>query len=146
MHGYAHERLFQLLFLMLYIVGCGLEDGEGNERFFNVSNALASITRHQSTFHHQQATAEFFYYKDIETYANISCFLYGNYKQKLGITSTCDALSTSMKNAGITSPQVFYDWLVEEGKYLCNLCRMPPQETVEMEYYLRLVALEACQS
>ncbi|KAE9387273.1 hypothetical protein BT96DRAFT_837864 [Gymnopus androsaceus JB14] len=51
-----------------------------------------------------------------------------------------------MKSAGITSPQVFYDWLVEEGKYLCNLCRTPPQETVEMEYYLKLVALEACQS
>ncbi|KAJ3833520.1 hypothetical protein F5878DRAFT_517957, partial [Lentinula raphanica] len=28
MHGYAHERACQLVFLMLYIVGVGLEDGE----------------------------------------------------------------------------------------------------------------------
>ncbi|KAE9388833.1 hypothetical protein BT96DRAFT_835724, partial [Gymnopus androsaceus JB14] len=59
MHGYMHERLCQLLFLMLYIVGCGLEDGEGNERFFSISNLLAPITHHQSAFHRQQAIAEF---------------------------------------------------------------------------------------
>ncbi|KAE9387272.1 hypothetical protein BT96DRAFT_777444, partial [Gymnopus androsaceus JB14] len=64
MHGYAHEHLCQLLFLMLYIVGCDLEDGEGDKHFFNVSNALASITHHQSTFHRRQAIAEFLYYKD----------------------------------------------------------------------------------
>lgn len=145
MHGFSHERLCQLLFLMLYIVGCGLEDGEGDERFFNVANALAAITRHQSTFHRRQAISEFLYYKDIETYSNLSRFLHGNYKQALEILSTRDALSTSMKNAGITSPQVFYDWLVEEGEYLRNLCRTPPQETVAMEYYLKLEALQSCQ-
>ncbi|KAE9398022.1 hypothetical protein BT96DRAFT_995208 [Gymnopus androsaceus JB14] len=146
MHGYAHECLCQLLFLMLYVVGCGLENGEGDERFFNVSNSLAPITRHQSTFHCRQAISEFLYYKDIETYANMSRFLYRNYKQALGITSTRDALSTSMKTAGITSAQVFYDWLVEEGEYLRNLCSTPPQETVQMEYYLKLEALRSCQS
>jgi len=131
---------------MLYIAGCGLEDGEGDERFFGLSNSLAPITRHQSTFHHRQAISEFLYYKDIETYSNLSKFLYGNYKQALGITSTRDALSTSMKNSGITSPQVFYDWLVEEGDYLRSLCRTLPQETVEMEYFLKLEALQSCQS
>lgn len=28
MHGYAHQRICQLLFLMLYIIGMGIEDGE----------------------------------------------------------------------------------------------------------------------
>ncbi|KAE9387867.1 hypothetical protein BT96DRAFT_837052, partial [Gymnopus androsaceus JB14] len=43
MHGYAHEHLCQLLFLTLYVVCCGLEDGEGDKHFFNVSNSLAPI-------------------------------------------------------------------------------------------------------
>ncbi|KAE9391994.1 hypothetical protein BT96DRAFT_831189, partial [Gymnopus androsaceus JB14] len=146
MHGYAHERLCQLLFLMLYIVGCGLEDGEGDERFYSVSNSLAPITRHQSAFHHRQAISEFLYYKDVETYANISRFLSGNYKQALSITSARNALSASMKVAGIASPQVFYKWLVEEGEYLRNLFSVPPQEAVESEYYLKLEALKNCQS
>ncbi|KAJ3730288.1 hypothetical protein C8R42DRAFT_568741, partial [Lentinula raphanica] len=51
MHGYAHEQACQLLFLMLYVVGVGLEDGEGCERYFNVSNALAPVTRYQHFRH-----------------------------------------------------------------------------------------------
>lgn len=51
-----------------------------------------------------------------------------------------------MNSAGITSAQVFFDWLVEEGEYLRNLCRTLPQETVEMDYYLKLEALQSCQS
>lgn len=146
MHGYGHERLCQLMFLMLYIVGCGLEDAEGTERYFNVTNALAPITRHQSEFHRRQSIAEFLYCKDTETYANISKFIHNNYKQALNIISTRDALRTSMKSAGVTSPQVFYDWLTEESEYLRNLCSTPPQETVKMEYYLKLDALHSCQS
>ncbi|KAE9390804.1 hypothetical protein BT96DRAFT_832922 [Gymnopus androsaceus JB14] len=146
MHGYGHECLCQLLFLMLYVVGCGLEDGEGDEHFYSISNTLAPITHHQSAFHRRQAISEFLYYKDIKTYTNISQFLYGNYKQALGITVTCNALSMSMKTAGITSPQTFYTWLLEEGKYLQNLAGTPPEETVKMEYYLKLEALQSCQS
>ncbi|KAE9393540.1 hypothetical protein BT96DRAFT_999318 [Gymnopus androsaceus JB14] len=88
MHGYAHKCLCQLLFLMLYIVRCGLEDGEGDERFFSSSNSLAPITRHQSAFHCRRAISEFLYYKDIETYASTSKFLYENDKQALAITGT----------------------------------------------------------
>lgn len=120
-HPHLSSQIYaalQLLFLMLYVVGCSLEDGEGRERFFNVLNSLAPITCHQSAFHRRQAISEFLYYKDIKTYSNLSKFLYSNYKQALGITSTRDALSTSMKNAGITSPQVFYDWLVN----ICEAC------------------------
>ncbi|KAJ3897771.1 hypothetical protein F5879DRAFT_813533, partial [Lentinula edodes] len=145
MHGYAHERPCQLLFLMLYIVGVGLEDGEGCERYFNVSNALAAITRHQSSFHRRQAISEFAYFNDLQTYSSLSRFIYGNYKQALGIISTKNAIRNSMQEAGITSPQVFYDWLVEEGEYLRCLCQTPPKETLEMEYYLKLHALKGCQ-
>ncbi|KAJ3779889.1 hypothetical protein GGU10DRAFT_280185, partial [Lentinula aff. detonsa] len=39
LHGYAHNRLCQLSFLMLYIYGAGIEDLEVCERFFSHSNA-----------------------------------------------------------------------------------------------------------
>lgn len=146
MHGYAHERLCQLLFLILYIVGVGIEDGEGSERYFAMSNALAAITRHQSRFHRRQAISEYIYYNDLQTYSNLSKFIYGNYKQALGIIRTKNALRASMREAGITSSQLFYDWLVEEGEYLQKLTRTPPQETLQMEYYQKLVALRDTQA
>ena len=43
-HGHAHNCLCQLSFLATYVEGLGLEDLEGCERFFSVSNALASST------------------------------------------------------------------------------------------------------
>ncbi|KAE9387644.1 hypothetical protein BT96DRAFT_1004926 [Gymnopus androsaceus JB14] len=122
MHGYAHERACQLLFLMLYIVGTGIEDGETCERYFNVTNALASITRHQSVFHRRQAIAEFIYYHDnFETYSKSSLFILNNYKQALGI-------------------------LKEEGNYLRSLTKVPPVETLEMEYFMKLEGLDGCQA
>ncbi|KAF9061859.1 hypothetical protein BDP27DRAFT_1142312, partial [Rhodocollybia butyracea] len=59
MHGYAHKRLCQLIFLMLYIIGIGLEDGEVCEQLFSISNALTAITHHQSAFHRHQSISEF---------------------------------------------------------------------------------------
>ncbi|KAE9388003.1 hypothetical protein BT96DRAFT_947939 [Gymnopus androsaceus JB14] len=50
-----------------------------------------------------------------------------------------------MREAGITSSQAFYDWLVEEGEYLRNLTRTPPQEALKTEYYLKLEALQTTQ-
>ncbi|KAE9401183.1 hypothetical protein BT96DRAFT_938043 [Gymnopus androsaceus JB14] len=104
MHGYSHERLCQLLFLMLYVVGCGLEDGEGDERFFN-------------------AISEFLYYKDVKTYSNLSRFLHGNYKQALGIISTRDALSASMKSAVCVAhrPRRPLGWNTTEVEHVTEL-------------------------
>lgn len=145
LHGFVHARACQLLFLMLYIVATGAEDGEGCERYFNVTNALAAITRHQSIFHRRQAIAEFAYYHDnFETYAKCSLFIYNNYKQALAIIATRAALAKSMKEAGIKDATVFYDWLLEEGEYLRSLSRVPLTETLEMEYFSKLEALAAC--
>lgn len=95
MHGYAHERLCQLLFLtVLYIAGTGIEDAEGSKRYFSFMNALAAITRHMSIFHCCQAIAEVAYAHDhLETYANVSRFIYNNYHQSLEIMGTRHALS-----------------------------------------------------
>lgn len=147
MHGYAHERKCQLLFLMLYIVGTGIEDGEACERYFAVTNALAGITRHQSIFHRRQAIAEFVYHQDnFETYAKTSLFIYNNYKQALGILQGRDAVAKGMKEAGIVNSDTFYSWLTEEGVYLRSLQKTPARETLEMEYFLKLEGLYACAS
>ena len=72
-HGHAHNRLCQLCFLATYVEGLGLEDLEGCERFFSLSNALASSTRYSSVFHRRQAIVEYAKHKDtFETYQNLS--------------------------------------------------------------------------
>jgi len=72
-HGHAHNRLCQLCFLATYVEGLGLEDLEGCERFFSLSNALASSTRYSSVFHRCQAIVEYVKHKDtFETYQNLS--------------------------------------------------------------------------
>ncbi|KAE9384969.1 hypothetical protein BT96DRAFT_841316, partial [Gymnopus androsaceus JB14] len=145
MHGYGHEWLCQLLFLMLYIAGTGLKDGEGCEHYFSIMNALAGVTHHMSVFHRRQAIAEVAYAHDhLETYANVSRFIYNNYHQSLEILGTRNALSQSMVQAGIRAED-FFEWLEEEGNYLCSLTRTPPSETLEMEYCLKLELLSACQ-
>lgn len=145
MHGYAHVRLCQLLFLMLYIAGTGIEDGEGSERYFAFMNALAGITRHMSVFHRRQAIVEVAYAHDnLEAYANVSRFIFNNYRQSLQILATRNTVSRTMVQAGI-SAEHFFEWLEEEGDYLRSLTKTPPAETLEMEYYIKLDMLYACQ-
>ncbi|KAJ3851030.1 hypothetical protein EV368DRAFT_66091 [Lentinula lateritia] len=143
-HDATQEGQLQGQLAVAYDIAC-LEDGEGCKCYFNVSNALAAITRHQLSFHRRQAISEFAYFNDLQTYSSLSRFIYGNYKQALGIISTKNAIRNSMREAGITSPQVFYDWLVEEGEYLRCLCQTPPKETLKMKYYLKLHTLKGCQ-
>lgn len=147
MHGYAHARRCQLSFLMLYIVGVGLEDGEFCERYFSASNALASVTRYMSSFHRRQAIAEYAYCRDnFESYGKLSTFIYNNYRQALKILSTADAVGQEMREAGITSSEMFYEWLEEEGEYLQSLTRPPAIETLAIEYYQKLEAFNACHT
>ncbi|KAE9384231.1 hypothetical protein BT96DRAFT_766845, partial [Gymnopus androsaceus JB14] len=125
MHGYAHEHLCQLLFLMLYIAGMGLEDGVGCKRYLSMMNALAVLN--PSIF----LSSRFFC--TFGVYANVSRFIYNNYCQALEIMGTRNALSRSMIQADIQAEN-FFEWLEEEGNYLRSLTRTPPSETREMEY------------
>ncbi|KAL0567267.1 hypothetical protein V5O48_014732 [Marasmius crinis-equi] len=59
LHGHAHQRLCQLVFLLIYVLGAGLENLEGCERYFSKSNALAPTTRHASKFHRRQAIKKY---------------------------------------------------------------------------------------
>ncbi|KAJ3924409.1 MAG: hypothetical protein NXY57DRAFT_881555, partial [Lentinula lateritia] len=147
MHGYAHERACQLNFLLLYQTGAGLEDGETCEQYFSKSNALASAIRHASIFHRRQMITEYAYHTDnFETYGNLSKFLRNHYKQALEILGTVDSLKTRMRNAGIDDARIIFRWLEEEAAYLQNLSKEPPSETLQMEYYGKLVTLKECQA
>lgn len=143
MHGWGHDRACQIAFLLLYVPGAGLEDAETCERYFSKSNALASVTRHASIFHRRQAIAQYAYHTDhFETYGNLSKFIYNNYKQALKTLDKQDALVGRMKQAGLTTPKVFEEWMKEEAEYLQSLSKEPPKETLTMEYYQKLVELE----
>ncbi|KAJ7586827.1 hypothetical protein C8J56DRAFT_1004574 [Mycena floridula] len=141
-HGYSHNRLCQLLRLVLYLEGMGLEDFEVCERYFSGSNALATAIRHASIFHRRQSIAEYTRHHDsFHTYANLSKFLVDNYKQALDILATEPAFKVSMKEMGISSTDVFAEWLSDELEYMRSRVKavVPEQEKLETEYYLLLV-------
>ncbi|KAI5992520.1 hypothetical protein EDD15DRAFT_2388285 [Pisolithus albus] len=144
-HGHAHNRLCQLDNLTTYFEGLGLEDLEGCERAFSKSNALASSTRYASIFHRRQAIACYFEHNDeMEVYANLTKFLLNNYKQALDTLSNGHAtLDRLMGELGVTDPATFKIWLDEERVYLKSLVCEPPEETLQMEYWQRLVSLAA---
>ncbi|KZP05572.1 hypothetical protein FIBSPDRAFT_914860 [Athelia psychrophila] len=144
-HGHAHRRLCQLVHLATYVRGLGLEDLEGCERAFSKSNALAGSTRHASVFHRIQAIDAYFKHNDdAEVFANLTLFEYNNYKQCTEILeSGPTALATAMHDLGITDTAVFEECRVEERVYLEGLSHEPLEETLQMEYYQKLVNLAA---
>ena len=142
-HGHAHNRLCQLKNLTIYVDGVGLEDLEGNERYFAFSNCLAASVRHTSIFHRRQAIANHAVYTDtFKTYQNLSTFLLNNYKQALQILDTKPVVVATLGNLGADNPEVVKLWLQEEDEYLRGLSKEPLEETLEMEYYKMLVKLQ----
>ncbi|KAJ7858418.1 hypothetical protein B0H13DRAFT_2237590 [Mycena leptocephala] len=138
-HGHAHNRLCQLRYLTTYVLGLGLEDLEGCERFFSKSNALSRCTRYASVFHHRQTITTYMAHVDnFETYANLSKFLVNNYRQALEILEREDSLRFAMGQAGIPSTEVFEERLRQEKEYLNMLSKEDPEETDQMEYYQQL--------
>jgi len=141
-HGHAHNRLCQSKNLTIYVDGVGLEDLEGNERYFAFSNLLAEQVRHSSTFHRHQTIANHAVYTDtFKTYQNLSTFLLNNYKQALRILDTKPMVLVSLANHGAGNPEVVKKWLQEEEEYLRGLSKEPLEETLEMEYCKMLEGL-----
>ncbi|KAJ7500260.1 hypothetical protein B0H11DRAFT_1714849 [Mycena galericulata] len=143
-HGHAHNRLCQLHFLANYVTGMGLEDMEGCERWFAGSNALARSTRYASAFHRKQAIRTYTAHHDtFEVYANLSSFIVNNYWQALDILDTKPALYEAMAREGITDVAEFPRRLKAEKEMLMKLKYEPEDETEKMEYYQKLVNLQA---
>ncbi|KAG1861278.1 hypothetical protein F4604DRAFT_2033679 [Suillus subluteus] len=129
--------------LTTYVDGLGLEDLEGCERMFSKSNALASSVRYTSVFHWHQAIAHYFEHNnDYKIYANLSTFLYNNYKQALHIISDgTNSLPKLMHELGLEDKSVFDTWLAKEQAYLTLLSHEPNHKTIQMEYWQKLLNL-----
>ncbi|KAG1847037.1 hypothetical protein F4604DRAFT_1884071 [Suillus subluteus] len=133
-HGHAHQQLCQLDHLATYVKGLGLEDLEGCERTFSKSNALTSST----ITHYFQHNDEF------KIYANLTTFLYNTYKQALDILHDGQqTLPKLMHELGVTDESVFDVWLDKERNYLLSLSHEPECETLQTEYWQKLVNLSA---
>ncbi|KAI6010375.1 hypothetical protein BKA83DRAFT_4467509 [Pisolithus microcarpus] len=133
-HGHAHRRLCQLSHLTLYVEGLGLEDLETCERTFSKSNALASTQAINAYFEHNN---------HFEVYANLTNFLFDNYKQALVIIRDGKTILPNLKrDLPIEDDNIFCRWLEEEKEYLEGLSCEPLEETLHMEYWQRLGKLE----
>ncbi|KAJ7033780.1 hypothetical protein C8F04DRAFT_1183753 [Mycena alexandri] len=142
-HGHAHNRRCQLCNLTTYVHGVGLEDLEGCEKFFSKSNALAATTRYATVFHRQQTITSYLKHADTaDAYQGLSLLLANKYRRALKIKGTAVLLRETMFSMGIESRSVFETWLEKEKAFLATLSKEPAQETLEMEYYQKLVNLQ----
>ncbi|KAJ3732181.1 hypothetical protein DFJ43DRAFT_997981, partial [Lentinula guzmanii] len=146
LHGYAHNRLCQLTFLMLYIYGAGIEDLEVCERFFSHSNALASVTRYMSKFRRRQAISSYAYHRDnFETYANLSKFIHSNYRQALCIIGHSKETAKTLRDLGLLDTEKVIGYIDEERAYLESRNSTPEAELLTSNYYRALVKLSDCR-
>ncbi|KAK0447956.1 hypothetical protein EV421DRAFT_1889433 [Armillaria borealis] len=124
-HGHAHCRLCQTTHLTTYCPGVGCEDLEGCKRLFSKTEQMMDET---------------------DTYESLSHFLCNNYRQALDILQDQHALQHTMAQQGIDSEEVFHWWLAEERDYLTKLQGEPVEETLQMEYFEKLVSLFQSQA
>ncbi|KAJ6505360.1 hypothetical protein C8R45DRAFT_1051065 [Mycena sanguinolenta] len=140
-HGLGHGRMCQTKNLTTYVKGIGTESMEGCEPYFSKSNALASTTRHATRFHRQQAIVNYMKHTDVfDTYHGLS-LLCSKYRRALEVLATQQTLRNAMRRLNVQSTAEFEEWLEKEKAYLRGLSKEPLQETLEMEYYQKLVNL-----
>ncbi|KAI6038118.1 hypothetical protein EDC04DRAFT_2868505 [Pisolithus marmoratus] len=144
-HGYAHHCLCQLRFLARYVDRLGLEDLEGCEHMFLKTNELASSMHYASTFCcHQVTTGYIAHNNEHEVYQNLTTMTLNNYKQALSIIEEGrNTLPHIMNDLGVMDVSVFRVWLSEENEYLAAHSHEPEEETLQMEYWQKLVNLDA---
>jgi hypothetical protein len=70
----------------------------------------------------------------------LATFLLNNYKQALSILKhSPEVLARIMLDMGISDVSVFKQWLDKERVYLEGLKMEPVAETLQMEYYQKLI-------
>ncbi|KAJ7873189.1 hypothetical protein B0H13DRAFT_2349171 [Mycena leptocephala] len=117
-HGHGHNRLCGLDNLMIYVKGVGL-------------------------FHRQQAITTYLKHADqFDTYQGLTLGLCNKYRCALEIKATHTSLHNTMQELGVQSRDEFEAWQAKEKAHLCTLSKEPPEETLEMEYYQKLVNLQ----
>ncbi|KAJ7102996.1 hypothetical protein C8R43DRAFT_1092256 [Mycena crocata] len=142
-HGHGHNRRCQLCNLATYVTGVGLDDLEYCETFFSKSNALAASTRYATRFHRQQTIATYLQHTDVfDTYQSLSLLLANKYKRALKVRNTEPALAEAMRELDVPTKDTFKQWLEREKEVLQTLSSEPLEETLQMEYWQKLVNLD----
>ena len=73
-------------------------------------------------------------------------FLYNNYKQARDILDNSPAaIATAMEDLGVSDIKVLEEWLEEEKAYLLGLQKEPLEETLQMEYWQKLLNLQGSE-
>ncbi len=72
----------------------------------------------------------------------LAVFLHDNFRQAFEIRETRGALLKTMSDLGVEHTSEFEQWLNEERAYLTSLKKEPAVETLQMEYYRALLALD----
>ncbi|KAL0056890.1 hypothetical protein AAF712_016494 [Marasmius tenuissimus] len=122
LHGHAHQRLCQLVYLLIYVLGAGNEHLEQAERYFSKSNL-----------------------DNLETFANVSKLIYANYREALRTIATKPSVIRRMKERNITNVNTFSGWLAKEADYLRTAAKIPEEDTARMDYVKALKHLASCQ-
>ncbi|KAJ2970863.1 hypothetical protein NUW54_g12636 [Trametes sanguinea] len=138
-HGYAHNRLCQLANHPLYIDGYGIEDLEVMERLFSSSNNVARLIRYASPFHWMQSLDLHFMQWDEDKYAELSNFLFNNYKQCLRIIAENTVDVEQLKTELGIDDDAFKTWLAEEKAFLSGLREPPEEQVLETAYVQALI-------
>ncbi|KAJ6553772.1 hypothetical protein DFH09DRAFT_1318796 [Mycena vulgaris] len=118
-HEHGHNRLCSVDNLTIYVRGVGLEALEGCEILFSKSN-------HADTF---------------DTYQGLTLMLCNKYRCALAIRATHSVLREAMVRLGVQSRDKFETWRAKEKAHLRTLSKEPEVETLEMEYFQKLVNL-----
>ncbi|KAI0083017.1 hypothetical protein BDY19DRAFT_981236 [Irpex rosettiformis] len=139
-HGYAHNRLCQTMFHILYKRGCGIEDLETMERVFSASNNVARTIRYASQFHWAQALDLHFRQWDEEKYYELSKFLFNNYRQALNIIRDYTPEVERMKAVLEATDEDIEGWLRDEHQFLSSLKNEPEERVLEVAYVEALIA------
>ncbi|KAI6150233.1 hypothetical protein EDD17DRAFT_1513586 [Pisolithus thermaeus] len=126
-----------------YVDGLGLEDLEGCECTFSKTNGLALAVHYARYIAHND---------EYEVYQNLICshtpatMILNNYKQAIHIVQEGKStLLCLMDEIGITNASVFSVWLLEEKEYLAAHSHEPKEETLQMEYWKKLMNLDTSQ-
>jgi hypothetical protein len=153
-HGWAHNRLCQLLNHPLFRQGLGLEDLEVLERIFSASNSVARCVRFASRFTWKQFLDLHFQQWDEDKYAELSMspslcenwnlifignFLLDNYRQALRIIATHTPEVEALKDRLKISNEGIEGWRAEEIKFLQELKEEPESRELEVSYVQALL-------
>ncbi|PPR04386.1 hypothetical protein CVT24_013215 [Panaeolus cyanescens] len=144
-HGYAHNFPCQTANHPNNIEGCGLEDLETMERFFSLSNALASVIRYASRFRRRQLLHLFLQQNDMDKYAALGLMLRNNYKQALDIIKEqVPVLESVLTQLGITTDNLD-QWQEEQAKYFATLGKEPDENVFRVTYVELLKELQEAE-